>query len=187
MRPILPYPGISISQVESPLIHCHCNDSGALMLLHPPWSNSAPCRFDVSLLGHWTLPTPRCTNDFGNAGFSPACSSFTLSLATPRPLHKFKRLEPRTEDIPGYANPKLPTERFPDYANSQTAEPRPADVLHNNRNGAVWFCSGLGFRPIGPSQLNDSKPFNFSFSVENDSKPFDFSFSVGAVSDWSQL
>ena len=35
VQPILPYLGISISQIVSPIVHCHCNDSGALMLLHP--------------------------------------------------------------------------------------------------------------------------------------------------------
>ena len=35
VQPILPYLGNSISQIASPIVHCQCNNSGALMLLHP--------------------------------------------------------------------------------------------------------------------------------------------------------
>ena len=130
------------------------------MLLHLLLSNSAPCRFDVSYLGDWTLPTPRCTIDNGNTGFSPACSSITLSLATPRPLHKFKRLEPRTEEIPGYANLKLPTERIPDYANSKL--PNPSDKWISQQ--LEWFNLVL---QLVDFQFNDFKPLVFTFSVDS--------------------
>ena len=79
-----------IFQIESPSSHCRCNNYGALMLLHlSSFVELCPLQLRHCIAQRVDAANPLMHIGVGETGFSPVCSSISLSFTTPRPLHKW--------------------------------------------------------------------------------------------------